>query len=205
MRLTKHQRVVKFMQDNIGKRENPPGSNTGSFVRSCQAATWLAGTRWPWCVATWVKACAVAGIKLPYRGAGAYTLLAWYRKHLPKWVVPLRQAKPGSAVILNIGAGHLAVLEKPYRGGKYVHTIDGNWGDKVSRVAHPASLVRGCVDPVEGGVVPPAKPPVFDVVTSASGHRKLVYSSSAKAVGKKLPKLLNRFGGLTITRRKRKP
>jgi len=191
------------MQQNVGQHEQPMGSNTGPFVQECQRATWLAGTRWPWCAATVCKAWTEAGFKLPYKGAGAYAMLDWYRQHLPNWVVPLAKAKPGAAIIFNIGAGHVGVLEKRYDGGPVVHTIDGNWGDAVTRVTHPANLVRGCVDPVEAGTVPAAKKPVYEVVTSASGHKKLVFASGAKGVGKKIPQLLNRFGGLTIKRRKK--
>lgn len=192
------------MVANLGQHEQPPGSNRGVFVQQCQAATWLPGSGWPWCVAAWVKAWTTTGLKLPYLGAGAYQMLAWYQQHLPRWVVPLAKAKPGAAVILNIGSGHCAMLEHPYDGGPVVHTIDGNWGDAVARVQHPAGQVRGCVDPVEAGKPAPARPPVYEVVTSASGHRKLVFASGARTVGRKLPQLLNRWGGVTITRRKKK-
>jgi hypothetical protein len=152
-----------------------------------------------------VKAWTVAGRKLPYLGAGAYPMLDWYKTHLPLWVVPLEKATPGAAVVFNIGAGHVGTLAKPYTGGPTVSTIDGNWGDAVTAVEHAVGDIRGIVDPPEKqlGVVVPAKPPVFEVVTSASGHSKLVYASGAKAVGKKLPQLLNRFGGVTISRRKK--
>lgn len=203
--MSQHSKVVSWLTENLGQHEVPSGSNTGPFVQSCQAATWLAGTRWPWCVATWVKAWTVTGRTLPYRGAGAYATLDWYKTHLPAWVKPLAKAQPGAAVILNIGAGHLATLARPYAGGPTFDSIDGNWHDSVTRVKHPVSLVRGVVDPPEKqiGVIFPATPPVFEVVTSASGHAKLVYSSGAKAVGKKLPALLNRYGGLTIKRKKK--
>lgn len=201
--MTKHAQVVAWLDGHVGEHEQPMGSNTGPFVISCQRATWLAGTHWPWCVATWVKAWTVAGLKLPYLGAGAFAMLDWYRAHLPAWVVPLAKAKPGAAIIFNIGSGHCATLEKPYDGGPVVHTIDGNWGDAVTRVAHPANLVRGCVDPVEAGTVQPAKKPVYEVVTSASGHSKIVFVSGSKTVGRKLPQLLNRFGGVTVRRRKK--
>ena len=202
--MTKHQHVVAWLREHVGQHEVPMGSNTGAFVRSCQAATWLPGSRWPWCVATWVKAWTVAGYKLPYKGAGAYAMLAWYKAHAPNWVVPLALARPGSAVILNIGAGHLATLVKPYDGHGVVYTIDGNWGNKVTPVTHPASLVRGCVDPPETHAIAPAKPPVFDVVRSASGHSKVVFTGGQTAVGQKVAKLLNTWGGVTIRRRKKK-
>lgn len=202
--MTKHQQALKFAHEHLGEHEQPPGSNTGPFVRQCQASTWLAGTRWPWCASFIVKAWTVAGFKFPYRGASAFGMLDYYRAHLPRWVVPVSKAKPGAAVVFNVGSGHVAMLEVPYAGTEpYVQTIGGNEGDAVRREKRHISLVRGVVDPVETGTPPTAKPPIFEVVTSASGHAKLVYASNARAVGKKLPQLLNRYGGLTIRRRHR--
>lgn len=202
---TEHQAALAWLKKHVGEHEQPMGSNRGAFVQLCQAATWLAGSGWPWCVATWVKAWTVAGYKLPYKGAGAYVMLDWYRKNAPAWVVPLSKAKPGAAVILNIGSGHLATLAEKYVSGGSIKTIDGNWGDKVEATTHQVSEIRGVIDPPEKAPpMPPAKPPVWEVVTSASGHKKLVFASGAKGVGRKLPQLLNRFGGVTIQRRKRK-
>lgn len=200
---TAHTKALAWLDANLGQHEQPPGSNRGPFVQLCQAATWLPGSGWPWCVATWVKAWTVAGLKLPYRGAGAYAFLDWHRQHLPSWVVPLAKAKPGAAIILNIGAGHLATLEHPYLGGPWVQTIDGNWGDKLQRVQHPVGQVRGCVDPIEVGVVPPAKPPLWEIVTSASGHSKVVFVGRKGAVANRLVKVFNAHGGLTVRRHKR--
>jgi hypothetical protein len=204
--MTKHEKALKFMHDNLGQHEVPMGSNTGTFVLSCQRATWLGGTRWPWCCATIIKAWTVAGLPVPWRGAGAYALLDWYRSHLPKCVVPLSKARTGSAVIFNIGSGHVAMLAKPYSETEpNVVTIGGNEGDAVREVTRRATEVRGVVDPAELGTVAPAKPPkVFEVVGSVSGHKKIVFVSGAKGVSKKLPQLLNHFGGVTIRRRKKK-
>jgi hypothetical protein len=203
--MTTHQYALQWAREHLGEHEVPMGSNTGPFVLSCQRATWLGGTRWPWCVAFWVKAWTVAGRTLPYRGAGAYAMLDWYRKHLPTWVVAASHARTGSAVIFNIGAGLCAILARPYpETDPWVHTVDGNVGDKVSINKRHITTVRGVIDPPEKmvGVVRPAKPPVFEVVTSASGHTKLVYASGPTAIGKKLPQILNRYGGVTIRRRK---
>lgn len=202
--MTKHEKALQFMRENVGQHEVPLGSNTGPFVLSCQRATWLAGTRWPWCAATIVKAWDVAKFKQPYKGASAYGMFDYYKRHLPKWVVPVAQAKPGAAVIFNVGAGHVAMLAKPYSETEpYVHTIGGNEHDSVAAADRHITLVRGCVDPVEYGTPPDAKKPIYEVVTSASGHKKLVFVSGSKAVGRKLPQLLNRYGGVTIRRRKK--
>lgn len=203
--MTKHEKALKFMVDNLGQHEQPLGSNTGPFVQECQAATWLPGTRWPWCAATIVKAWTVAGLNPPYRGASAYGLLAYYQANLKGWVSTLDKAKPGAAVVFNIGAGHVAMLAKPYSETRpNVVTIGGNEGDAVREVTRAHSEVRGVVDPVETGTAPkPAPRPVYEVATSASGHRKLVFVSGSKAVSRKLPQILNRWGGVTITRRKK--
>lgn len=205
--MSKHEQVVAWLEKNVGQHEQPMGSNTGPFVVQCQRSTWLAGSRWPWCVAAWVKAWTVAGYKLPYKGAGAYAMLDWYRAHAPKWVVPLSLAEPGAAVILNIGAGHCATLAKKYVSGGHVECIDGNWGDQVARTEHPVSLIRGVIDPPEKplGKIPPAKRAKWEVVTSASGHSKLLYAGGEKAIQRKLGKLLNGRGGITIRRRRKNP
>ncbi len=200
---TQHQKALGWLRENVGQHENPMGSNRGTFVQFCQSATWLKGTGWPWCVATWVRAWTVAGRKLPYLGAGAYQMLDWYQRNLPGWVVPLNKAKPGAAVILSEGAGHCCMLEKPYDGGRYVYTIDGNWGDSVCRPnpPHLAAIVRGVVDPPERVIspIPIAKKPVYEVVTSANGT-KVVYVSGVKAISNKLPQLLKKYGKGIIIR-----
>lgn len=206
--MSKHEKIVAFLHAHVGEHEQPMGSNTGTFVRYCQDATWLKGTtRWPWCVATWVRAAVDAGFKLPYLGAGAYEMLRWYQRNAPLWVVPIEKAKPGAALIWNIGAGHLSTLVEPYENTKpYVHTIGGNESDAVRDGRRHVSLLLGVVDPPETSKHPPtpAKPPVYEVVTSESGHTKIVYVSGQKAISRKLRQLLNRYGGITIRRRKNK-
>jgi hypothetical protein len=205
--LTQHEKALAWARSKVGERERPVGSNRGPFVQACQASTWLGGTGWPWCVSFWVKAWTMAGRKLPYRGAGAYEFLRWHQQHLPAWVVSIEKARPGAAVIWNIGAGHQSMLDRPYSQTKpQVVTIDGNVSDSVAHRTRHHSLVRGVVDPPEDiGIVKPAKPPLFEVVTSESGHKK-IYVSTAGAVAKKLPRILKQHPlGVTIGRRKPKP
>jgi hypothetical protein len=42
--LTHHEKALSWLRSHVGETEHPKGSNTGPFVRSCQAATWLGGT-----------------------------------------------------------------------------------------------------------------------------------------------------------------
>lgn len=199
-----HLKALQWAETKIGQKEIPPGSNTGPFVQACQAATWLAGTRWPWCVAFWVKAWRQAGRQLPYLGAGAYAMLDWYQKNQSNWVVPVAKARPGAAVIFNLGSGHCAMLAKPFaQTDPWVETVDGNYGDGVGRGRRHITDVRGVIDPPEGGgKIVTAKRPVFEVVGSESGHAKIVYVSGSKAISRKIGAILNRWGGVTIRRQK---
>lgn len=206
-----HAKALAWVKSNIGKTEVPPGSNRGPFVQKCQAATSLPGTGWPWCVATWIAAWKYgARVVLPYLGASAYGALDWYQANLPKWVVPRSMwgdAKPGAGVVFNIGSGHLGTLAKPILpGDTTVTTIDGNTSDQVAQRVRSLTLVRGIIDPPEAVaktiVTPPRKSKVFEVATSESGQRKVVYVSGPTAIGKKIAQILNRRGGVTITPRR---
>lgn len=206
VRFPKHEAALAWALRERGVQEDPPGSNTGPRILTYQHQTWLGGTRWPWCAAFFVSAWQLgANRPLPYRGAGAYAWLDWAR--INHWAINLERAIPGDAVVFNIGSGHIAILARPYAETRpNVETIDGNVSDMVAPRTRSASVVRGCIHVPEDAVKdpPPAKPPMFEVVTSASGHAKVVYVSGAKAVGRKLPAILNRWGGVTIRRRKNK-
>lgn len=201
MTTTLHGKALAWAEKTLGETEVPPGSNTGPFVQSCQQATWLSGTRWPWCVAWFQKAWAQTGYRMPWLGAGAYAFLEWAKS--VGWAVRWDQAVPGDGVVLNIGAGHMAMLSGAIHHGK-VPTISGNYGDKVAAHTFDISQVRGFIHiPADKTVpLPPVKPPMFEVVTSASGKRKVVYVSGATAISKRLGKLLNHYGGITIRRKK---
>lgn len=200
-----HHKALEWAESKEGQREIPMGKNRGPFVELCQHATWLGGTGWPWCVAFWIKAWTVAGRKLPYLGAGAYEFLRWHKQHLPGWVVPLAKARPGAAVILNVGAGHLAMLARAWHPGEKVRTINGNVHDSVDYVDWDAHLVRGVVDPAEDiGIVKPAKKPRYEIVTSESGHAVLIVSDRPLGqLSKFLPKVLKKHRQVTIRRKKR--
>jgi hypothetical protein len=82
-----------------------------------------------------------------------------------------------------------------------VETIDGNSSDRVKANRRPASLVRGVVHLPEKHSEPKAKPPLFEVASSASGH-KVIYVSTASRVGKRLPAILAKHANVTVRRRK---
>lgn len=199
-----HHRVLELADGELrrGVQEIPLGSNSGPSVIQYQHSTWLGGTGWPWCVAFWQWCCAKAGLDVPWKGAGAYAALDWARKH--NLDVKLDRAGVGDALVLNIGAGHLAIIAKDGPFGSTVPTINGNVSDRVKRVDWPRSSVRGAIHIPEKHSAPKPKPPSFEVVTSVNGHRKIVWSGSATGLRGALARLMKRYPG-DLTIRKRKP
>lgn len=193
-----HLAALQWARRQLGQHEQPPGSNTGPFVVECQRATWLAGTRWPWCVAFYLRAWQAVGQPLPWRGAGAWAFLTWARS--AGWAVPLERAKPGDAIVWRFGAGHCSMLDEPYGATRpLVVTIDGNVADSVRRCSRPAGQVLGAIH-VHSTAQRPQRPPLFDVATSVSGHRKLLLVGGRSKVARQLGRLFNRYGGLTVSR-----
>jgi hypothetical protein len=176
--------IVAIAKKDVGQREIPLGSNTGPFVVQAQRATFLGGTGWPWCAAEVCYIAKRAGVPLAYNGAGAHDIA----DHHKPWINPA-VAKPGMILDLNEGSGHTCTIVAVHIDSGTFTTVDGNWGDEVSLVTtHRVSEVRAIwrIPGVSYGSTPPApavKPkrlPPFVVTTSASGHRKVVFTTSKK-------------------------
>lgn len=174
----KHRAVIAWARKQLGKSEEPPGSNTGTFVRFCQQATWLPGTRWPWCRAFNLRAHLEAGFTLPDRSAGAWDALARARQRGDALnPAGYRHLIPGDEVIWAFGSGHSSIFTGwRLAGGRvYIDSIDGNVGDKVAECSRPLSLVKGFIVWHEtAATVKPARAPVGQVVGGVSGKRKLI-------------------------------
>ena len=206
----KHDKAVDSALHDLGVHEQPMGSNRGPRVQVYQHATWLGGSGFPWCVAAWLYWTLHAGLNMPYHGAGAYALLDWARK--VGWDVPLNRAMPGDAVIFNVGSGHCAMFLSLH--GSTVKTVDGNVSDSVALRERPVSLVRGCVHvpeapqtraaPARTQTTPAAKAPTFEVVSSESGHKRVIFNGKASTIGQKLPRFLRKNPSITVRRRKRR-
>lgn len=202
-----HEKAVSLAHADIGVAEDPPHSNSGRKgqrsweIVVMQGRTWLKGTNWPWCVAAVIDWLLEAGFKLPWLGAGAYAFGDWARK--VGWAVPLGGAIPGDPIIFAIGSGHCAMLAEPWRPGQQVHTIDGNSSDQVKENWRSPALVYQAIHiPEQPAVLPKAKPPVFEVVGSETGH-KIIYVSGARAIGRNLAKILGRHPHGVIIREKK--
>lgn len=179
--------------------EDPPGSNTGLRIRLYQAATWLGGTNWEWCVAFWIWLRLTAFGESFFRPtAGAYDLL--------RNAGPYRVARPypGCAVVFNLGSGHVAMFVRFEDDGQTIVTVDGNSQNRVREARRPTSTVAGYVAPeLPLGVKAPPKPrkPLFEVVTSEDGTTQVIATGDrfkvAKRLTGKIAYLLSR-GNVTI-------
>lgn len=197
--MSKYDDAVNAARNELANhvQEVPLGSNKGPRVGQYQAATFLPGSGWPWCVAFWLWCLKKAGIKPAYLGAGAYNMLDWARK--TGHARTLAQAVPGDGVVLNVGSGHLAMLDKPYKGDGVVHTLNGNVSDRVAAKDWPANLVRGCVH-MPDTTPPKPKPPLWQVVTSASGHKVVVFAGGKAKATKWLANHLGKYRQFTVKR-----
>ncbi len=201
--------VVAKARTYRGNRENPMGSNSGTFVQACQHATFLGGTGWPWCAAFVCYVAKMIGHALAYNGAGAHDIA----DHHKPWVAKA-DWKPGMVVDYNEGTGHTGILTGVDHARGVVTSIDGNWNDQVTEHEMPMSIIRAVwripgVTYVAGTApAPDAKtlPPFVVTTTSATGHTKVLFTTRSKH---RLTRWLNRHiltrvapNGITIHRGK---
>jgi hypothetical protein len=198
----KHQSALVAARTELGVREVPMGSNTGSRVRQYQATTFLGGSGWPWCAAFCCFVWRKAGKELPYRTASAYGMLNWAQG--AGWAKSSKDLTPGDMVVFNVGSGHIAIFERWE--GDTICTIDGNHNNMVARAKRPHSVVAGGIHVPEIGTPVHVPKPYWVIAASENGHRVLVFSKFAteKTVLGLLPRLFAKYGraGITIKRGK---
>ena len=202
----RHEAAVAWAENELGVREHPDGSNTGERVRFYQDRDWLPGTGYPWCAAFVCAVWEEGGKKaLPWPSAGAWDM--GNRARASGWTVSHpSMLKPGDIVVWAFGAGHVSIfLSYDAKTGAVV-TRDGNVRDQVCDNTRPLSQVRDLIHVPELAVkpVPPktTRPPVFQVV-SGDGEGKVIYVSGARAIGKRLARLLARNPAGIVIRRKK--
>ncbi len=210
----KHNAAVTYAIHCLGVHESPLDSNRGPLqvrnpdggVDFFEAHDFVAGNGYPWCASFWLTCWEEAGKKFPYLSPSAHALGDWAKKN--GWSKPLGNLIPGDGCDWNEGSGHISMFESYDAANGLVHTIDGNWNDRVSRATHKASNLRVGIHVPETGVASAPKP-YFVIATSVNGHRKVLFSKYAtqKKVLGILPRLLTRWGmnGITIKRSKKKP
>ncbi len=181
-------RVVNRAGLWIGQKEVPPGSNDGPFVRECFEHTWLKFSAIPkgkayWCIAFIMRVFDACGFPFPWKTAGAFDM--YDRAKAAGWTV--LTPKPGDVAIWNIGDGHGSIVLGYDPVAKAVHSIDGNVSDQVKVCVRPISEARGFIRHEALRTIEkpakPAKQPLYEILSSASGHSAVVYRSTwAKAI-----------------------
>lgn len=143
--------IVRIARSQLGEGEHPPGSNCTKYG-PCEV--WCAlFVAWVWQHAG-IK---MAGGTAPYAYSGSF--YGWVTEHggrvLPSGATP----SPGDAVLYGWGptaSEHVGIVERVLAG--QITTIDGNFGDQVSRVGpFPPSLavVAGEPAPIYAYAQPP--------------------------------------------------
>lgn len=212
MSFPRHDAAVKYALHCLGVREIPDGSNRGNIqvtlpdggVSFFEKHDFVAGEGYAWCVCFCLTAWEVgAKQKLPYLSPGAHAQGDYWKSH--GHAVPIAQLIPGDLVDWNEGSGHMSMFER--LDGGTVHTIDGNYGNKVTRATHPARNIRTAIHiPENPAHLPPAPPePFWVIATSVNGHRQLLftkYATEKMVLNKILPPLVKKYGkaGITIKR-----
>lgn len=211
----KHEKALAYASHCIGVHEVPNGSNRGPIqvsnpsggVSFFQEHDFVPGGGYPWCATLWLTAWDEAGHPFPYKSPSAHGLGDWARKN--GWAKPINDLVPGDGCDWNEGSGHLSMFESFDPKTGIVHTIDGNWDNRVQRATHKVGSLRTGIHVPEKGVAPPAPKPYFVIATSVGGHKKILFSQYAheKKIRGILPRLLHRWGanGITIKKRKKKP
>ncbi len=178
--------IVRKARTHSGVGESPPGSNRGPFVQKCQAASWLSGTGFAWCACYVDEICEECGVPLTgANSAGAHDLA---NRHRVNWVTDKTKWRPGMVVDYNEGSGHTGILTDVSRVHEGVVTsIDGNWSDAVTEHEMSVSLIRAVwaipgvtYDTHPAPAVKRKRLPAFQVVTSHSGSRKVLFVTRRK-------------------------
>lgn len=138
-KLTLGDKAVAYAMTQVGVHESPWGSNEGEDVRRYQSSTGAYGAAW---CASFVSYC---WQKAGYQGsvsAGAWNLT----DRCGTRVADVRHAKPGDAVSLNEGQGHVGLFCALV--GDQVRLIAGNTNNQVAVRDYPVKIIHSISRPL---------------------------------------------------------
>lgn len=209
--------IIRVARGEIGKAENPPGSNLGADIRKYKAETWLNPDQpWPWCqaFADWVQKQVIGTV--PTRTAaveGFWTFAGTTEgaKFFKRFRAGEQAAQPGDFACLSRDGRdftHVTIWLEPVGNGRF-HGLGGNQGDKVRISVYETSSVWGFVRLVDDGVLDAPKPPkapLYEVVVGEEGATVVAVGDRfkiAKLVAGKAAFWSKRFGGFRVRRKLR--
>lgn len=137
--LTVGDKAVSYGMTQVGVHESPWGSNDGTDVRRYQTATGAFHTFW---CASFVSYCWRKGGYDGPVSAGAWNLT----DRCGTKVADLAHAKPGDAVSLNEGAGHVGMFLAHL--GDKVRLLAGNTNNSVAVRDYDVSLIHSISRPI---------------------------------------------------------
>ena len=196
--------TINIARTQLGKRENPMGSNMGSDIYKYKASTFLSPNfGWPWCVAFWQWVIKQEfGKAFPYGTASVYQLADYARKHNLTTTTP----KVGDAALL--GSSHITFVDSFTAGGGFVG-LGGNQSNQVQRSNYSRSSVTTWVSTDKVGkflgVNKKVEPkPRYEIVRGEGGQRKVVYTGTFGEVTERAKKLFNKGAASLKIRKKPK-
>lgn len=136
--------LKKWMVAQLGTAEEPKGSNNVLY-NTCYYGREVSGPEYPWCVVfLWAgfDACGLSQLFLGGEKTAAVSYVAdWAQRH-GQWVTG--DYRPGD--ILCYGTEHIGFC-LANNGGSSVTAIEGNYGDRVSKVNRQLSCITGAFRP----------------------------------------------------------
>ncbi len=154
--------IVRIARSQLGTPEFPLGSNCTKY-----------GPCEEWCAlfVAWVWQHAgieMAGGTAPYANSGSF--YGWVKEHGGRDLPPTATPAPGDAVMFGKGpseSAHVGIVESVF--GGEITTIDGNYGDRVSRVG-PFTPALAVAEGEPGRVYAYAEPPGPGVEEGGAGR-----------------------------------
>ncbi|HEX5308127.1 MAG TPA: CHAP domain-containing protein [Solirubrobacteraceae bacterium] len=139
-------RIVAIAESQLGRAEQPPGSNESPAIAQYRTATAGAAPGEPWCAyfASWVAAQAGAPIGVDGQGAGAVSQLWSWAQSSGRAIAngPGVVPQPGDLIVF--GDQHVGIVRGVLPDGQ-IATIEGNYENKVAANVRSASEASGYV------------------------------------------------------------
>ncbi|MDX6562288.1 MAG: hypothetical protein QOD65_2102 [Gaiellales bacterium] len=136
--------VLAAAQGQVGQSEQPPGSNDGPALAAYRTAVAGSAAGQPWCATFASWAAAQAGIPVGDGGSGSASVAA-----IADWasrtgrLLPATSA-PAAGDLIVFGDRHIGIVESVAPDGSLT-TVEGNYGNAVSRVKRSPSEATGYV------------------------------------------------------------
>jgi hypothetical protein len=141
---TAGQQALAIAQQELGVREEPPGSNDSARIAEYRTATAGAYAGAPWCAyfVSWAAAQAGSPIGEYGEGHGAVEGVRAWAERTGRLLPPTDEPQPGDLILF--GGRHIGIVESVNADGSLT-TVEGNHSHAVERVTRQRSEATGWV------------------------------------------------------------